>query len=93
MPNLTRHYRLLAAALPNKEKRIRTSYGPTLVLVVAASTVAFVVLELGWFVITHNVYNVVPIHELLAFEKNYCPAPGNSKTTPQPNCPPPFAVL
>jgi hypothetical protein len=50
-------------------------------------------LELGRFVITHNIYNVGPIHELLAFDKNYCPAPSNSKTTPQPNCPPPLAVL
>lgn|ERR1700674_531085 len=38
------HYRLLAAALPNEEKRIRSSYIPTLVLVVALSTVVFVAL-------------------------------------------------
>jgi hypothetical protein len=38
------HYRLLAAALPNEEKRIRSSYMPTLLLVVALSTVVFVVL-------------------------------------------------
>jgi hypothetical protein len=38
------HYRLLAAALPNEEKRIRSSYMPTLVLVVALSTVVFVAL-------------------------------------------------
>ena len=38
------HHRLLAAALPGEEKRIRTSYLPALVLVVAASTVVFVAL-------------------------------------------------
>lgn len=38
------HYRLLAAALPNEERRIRSSYMPTLVLVVALSTVVFVAL-------------------------------------------------
>jgi hypothetical protein len=38
------HYRLLAGALPNEEKRIRSSYMPTLVLVVALSSVVFVVL-------------------------------------------------
>jgi hypothetical protein len=42
MTNLALHYRLLAAALPNEEKRIRSSYVPTLVLVVALSTVVFV---------------------------------------------------
>ena len=41
------HHRLLAAALPGEEKRIRTSYLPTLVLVVAASTVVFVALGLS----------------------------------------------
>jgi hypothetical protein len=46
MPDIALHYRLLAAALPSEEKRIRTSYVPTLVLVVAASTVVFVVLGL-----------------------------------------------
>jgi hypothetical protein len=38
------HYRLLAAALPNEEKRIRSSYMPSLVLVVVLSTVVFVAL-------------------------------------------------
>ncbi len=47
MPDIARHYRLWAAALPSEEKRIRTSYVPTLVLVVAASTVASVVLGLS----------------------------------------------
>jgi len=41
------HYRLLAAALPNEEKRIRTSYMPTLVLVVVLSTVVFVALGIS----------------------------------------------
>lgn len=41
------HYRLLADALPSEEKRIRTSYVPSLVLVVAASTVVFVALGLS----------------------------------------------
>jgi hypothetical protein len=47
MPDIALHYRLLAAALPSEEKRIRTSYVPTLVLVVAASTVVFVALGLS----------------------------------------------
>jgi hypothetical protein len=47
MPDIAQHYRLLAAALPSEEKRIRTSYVPTLVLVVATSTVTFVVLGLS----------------------------------------------
>jgi hypothetical protein len=38
------HYRLLAAALPNEEMRIRSTYMPSLVLVVALSTVVFVAL-------------------------------------------------
>jgi hypothetical protein len=38
------HYRLLAAALPIEEKRIRSFHIPTLVLVVALSTVVFVAL-------------------------------------------------
>jgi hypothetical protein len=38
------HYRLLAAALPGEEKRIRSTYVPTLVLVVTLSTVVFVAL-------------------------------------------------
>lgn len=41
------HYRLLAADLPNEEKRIHRSYMPTLVLVVAASTVVFVALGIS----------------------------------------------
>jgi hypothetical protein len=44
MTELALHYRLLATALPNEEKRIHTSYMPTLVLVVAASTVVFIAL-------------------------------------------------
>ena len=41
------HYRLLAAALPDEEKRIRSSYMPTLVLVLVFSTVVFVVLGIS----------------------------------------------
>ena len=41
------HYRLSAAALPNEEKRIRSSYMPTLVLVVVLSTVVFVALGIS----------------------------------------------
>jgi hypothetical protein len=44
MTDLALHYRLLAAALPGEEERIRSSYMPTLVLVVALSTVVFVIL-------------------------------------------------
>jgi hypothetical protein len=44
MTDLALHYRLLAAALPGEEERIRSSYMPTLVLVVALSSVVFVVL-------------------------------------------------
>jgi hypothetical protein len=47
MTDLALHYRLLADALPSEEKRIHTSYLPTLVLVVAASTVVFVALGLS----------------------------------------------
>ena len=47
MTDLALHYRLLAAALPNEEQRIRTSYVPTLVLVVAVSTVVFVALGIS----------------------------------------------
>lgn len=47
MTDLGGHYRLLATALPNEEKRIRTSYVPTLVLVVAATTVVFVALGIS----------------------------------------------
>jgi hypothetical protein len=46
MPDIA-HYRLLATALPSEEKRIRTTYVPTLALAVAASTVVFVVLGLS----------------------------------------------
>jgi hypothetical protein len=42
MTDMPLHYRLLAAALPDEEKRIRSLYVPTLVLVVALSTVVFV---------------------------------------------------
>ncbi|HKV82613.1 MAG TPA: hypothetical protein VJP02_30975 [Candidatus Sulfotelmatobacter sp.] len=44
MPDDVRHYRLLPAALPAEEKLIRTAYVPTLLLVVAVSTIVFVVL-------------------------------------------------
>ncbi len=47
MPDIALHYRLLAIALPGEEKRIRTSYVPTLVLVVVASTVVCVALGLS----------------------------------------------
>ena len=47
MTDLALHYRLLAAALPNEEKRIRSSYVPTLVLAVAVSTVVFVALGIS----------------------------------------------
>jgi hypothetical protein len=47
MPDIALHYRLLAAALPSEEQRIRTSYVPTLVLVVVASTVVYVALGLS----------------------------------------------
>jgi hypothetical protein len=39
---LPRHFRLLADALPGEERRIRSSYVPTLVLVIALSTVVFI---------------------------------------------------
>jgi hypothetical protein len=44
MTDMAVHYRLLTAALPVEEKRIRSSYMPTLVLVVALSTIVFVAL-------------------------------------------------
>jgi hypothetical protein len=44
MTDVVLHFRLLAAALPSEEKRIRSSYMPTLVLAVALPTVVFVVL-------------------------------------------------
>jgi hypothetical protein len=47
MTNQPLHYRLLATALPAEEKRIRSSYLPTLVLVVGLSTVVFVALGMG----------------------------------------------
>jgi hypothetical protein len=47
MPNISLHYRLLTTALPSEEKRIRTSYLPSLVLVVAPSTVVCVALGLS----------------------------------------------
>jgi hypothetical protein len=47
MTDIALHYRLLAAALPGEEKRIRSSYMPTLVLVVVLSTVVFVALGIS----------------------------------------------
>jgi len=47
MTDVASHYRLLATALPNEEKRIRSSYMPTLVLVVVLSTVVFVALGIS----------------------------------------------
>jgi hypothetical protein len=47
MTDTALHCRLLAAGLPNEEKRIRSSYMPTLVLVVALSSVVFVALGIG----------------------------------------------
>jgi hypothetical protein len=47
MTDLALHYRLLAAALPGEERRIRTSYVPTLVLAVALPTVVFVALGIS----------------------------------------------
>lgn len=47
MTDLAVHYRLLAHALPNEESRIKSSYLPTLILVVAASTVVFVALGIS----------------------------------------------
>jgi hypothetical protein len=47
MTDIPLHYRLLAAALPNEEKRIRSSYMPTLVLVVVLSTVVFLALGIS----------------------------------------------
>jgi hypothetical protein len=44
MTDVASHYRLLATALPSEERRIHTSYLPTLVLVVALPTVVFVAL-------------------------------------------------
>jgi hypothetical protein len=41
------HYRLLATALPGEEKRIRSSYMPTLVLIIAASTIVFIALGIS----------------------------------------------
>lgn len=47
MTNVVCRYRLLASALPSEEKLIRTSYVPTLVLVIAASMAAFVFLGIA----------------------------------------------
>ena len=44
MTDLPLHYRLLPTALPSEQKRIRSSYAPTLVLVVVLSAVVFVAL-------------------------------------------------
>jgi hypothetical protein len=47
MTDMVLHCRLLAAALPDEEKRIRSSHMPTLLLLVAASTVVFVALGIS----------------------------------------------
>ena len=47
MTDMVLHYRLLDGALPDEEKRIRSSYMPTLVLVVVLSTVVFVALGIS----------------------------------------------
>jgi hypothetical protein len=44
MPDAARHFRLLPASLPAEEKLIRTAYVPTLLLVIAFSTVLYVAL-------------------------------------------------
>ncbi len=44
MPDAARHFRLLPTSLPAEEKLIRTSYVPSLLLVIAVSTVIFVAL-------------------------------------------------
>src|SRR5580700_2039671 len=41
------HFRLLADALPAEERRIRSSYVPTLVLVIALSTVVFIAIGIS----------------------------------------------
>jgi hypothetical protein len=41
------HFRLLADALPDEERRIRSSYVPTLVLVIALSTVVFIAIGIS----------------------------------------------
>jgi hypothetical protein len=47
MTRLALHYRLLATALPNEEKRIQISCVPTLALVVAVTTVVFIALGIS----------------------------------------------
>jgi hypothetical protein len=47
MTDLVVRYRLLATALPNEERRIHTSYMPTLVLVVALAALVFVALGIS----------------------------------------------
>lgn len=47
MTDPTLRYRLQAAALQNEEKRVRTSYAPSLILVVAVSTVVFIALGIS----------------------------------------------
>jgi hypothetical protein len=47
MTDATNHYRLLADQLPKEEKRMRTSHLPTLVLVVAVSTLVFMALGIS----------------------------------------------
>ena len=44
MPDGIRNYRLLPASLPAEEKLIRTTYVPTILLVLALSTIVFVIL-------------------------------------------------
>jgi hypothetical protein len=44
MTDIALHYRLLAAAFPNEEKRIRSSLMPSLVLVLMLSSIVFIVL-------------------------------------------------
>jgi hypothetical protein len=44
MPEAARHFRLLPASLPAEEQLIRTAYVPTLLLVIAFSTVVYVAL-------------------------------------------------
>jgi hypothetical protein len=44
MPDAARHFRLQETALPEEEKLIRTAYVPTLLLVIAVSTIVFVIL-------------------------------------------------
>ena len=47
MTDVAQHYRLLATALPNEQKRIQASYVPSLILVVTAATIVFVALGIS----------------------------------------------